>query len=210
MRRSANLPYTSTQAIQTLPCLACSPESKSLPASRRRSRPCGADCPAHAGSTRKLPRDPALHRRRRRHRRARGRISLLGRVRRRPFELRVEDLKSFGGRTPRAVVATIGPMPAAIELQAEHERLMQRVGIEPEGRKYIPACDACAAARIFEPASGRLSRAAGAVSLCAVQRVAFRAVLVARIGRRRPVRRRGGLPSISGQVSTSGIKGPDT
>ena len=65
-------------------------------------------------------------------------ISLLGRVRRRPFELRVEDLKSFGGRTPRAVVATIGPMPAVIELQAEHERLMQRVGIEPEGRKYIP------------------------------------------------------------------------
>jgi 2'-5' RNA ligase len=65
-------------------------------------------------------------------------ISLLGRVRRRSFELRVEDLKSFGGRTPRAVVATIGPMPAVIELQAEHERLMQRVGLEPEGRKYIP------------------------------------------------------------------------
>ena len=25
-----------------------------------------------------------------------------------------------------------------MELQAEHERLMQRVGLEPEGRKYIP------------------------------------------------------------------------
>jgi 2'-5' RNA ligase len=52
--------------------------------------------------------------------------SLLGRVRRQPFELRVEDLTSFGGRKPRA------------ELQAEHERLMQRVGLEPEGRKYMP------------------------------------------------------------------------
>jgi 2'-5' RNA ligase len=25
-----------------------------------------------------------------------------------------------------------------MELQAEHERLMQRVGLEPEGRKYMP------------------------------------------------------------------------
>ena len=64
--------------------------------------------------------------------------SMLGRVRRQPFELRVEDLKSFGGHKPRAVVATIGPSQAVMELQAEHERLMQRVGLEPEGRKYIP------------------------------------------------------------------------
>jgi 2'-5' RNA ligase len=65
-------------------------------------------------------------------------VSLLGRVRRTSFELRVEDLKSFGGRTPRAVVAIVAATPAVIELQAEHERLMQRVGLEPEGRKYIP------------------------------------------------------------------------
>jgi 2'-5' RNA ligase len=64
--------------------------------------------------------------------------SMLGRVRRQAFELRVEDLKSFGGRKPRAIVATLGPEQALIELQAEHERLMQRVGLEPEGRKYIP------------------------------------------------------------------------
>jgi 2'-5' RNA ligase len=64
--------------------------------------------------------------------------SLLGRVRRGAFELQVEDLHSFGGRKPRAVVATLGPTPPLIELQAEHERLMQRVGLEPEGRRYIP------------------------------------------------------------------------
>src|SRR4030088_3454196 len=64
--------------------------------------------------------------------------SMLGRVRREAFELRVEDLKSFGGRKPRAVVATLGPGQAVMELQAEHERLMQRVGLEPQGRKYIP------------------------------------------------------------------------
>jgi len=64
--------------------------------------------------------------------------SMLGRVRRGAFELRVAELKSFGGRKPRAIVATLGPAQAVMELQAEHERLMQRVGLEPEGRKYIP------------------------------------------------------------------------
>jgi len=64
--------------------------------------------------------------------------SMLGRVRRPAFELRVDDLKSFGGRKPRAIVATLGPAQALIELQAEHERLMQRVGLEPEGRKFTP------------------------------------------------------------------------
>jgi 2'-5' RNA ligase len=64
--------------------------------------------------------------------------SLLGRVNRAAFDLRLEGLSSFGGRKPRAVTATVAPSPALIELQAEHERLLQRVGLEPEGRKYTP------------------------------------------------------------------------
>jgi 2'-5' RNA ligase len=36
------------------------------------------------------------------------------------------------------VVATATPSPPLIELQAEHERLMQRIGLAPEGRKYTP------------------------------------------------------------------------
>src|SRR5262245_39754700 len=64
--------------------------------------------------------------------------SMLGRVRRRPFELRFDTLSSFGGRRPRAVIATLAQTAALMELQAEHERLMQRVGLEPEGRKYTP------------------------------------------------------------------------
>jgi RNA 2',3'-cyclic 3'-phosphodiesterase len=63
---------------------------------------------------------------------------ILGQVRRPGFELRFDGLISFGGRRPRAVVATLAPTPALIELQAEHERLLQRVGLEPEGRKYTP------------------------------------------------------------------------
>ena len=64
--------------------------------------------------------------------------SLLGRVRRGAFELHLEGLTSFGGRKPRAVVATVAPAQPLLEVQAEHERLMQRIGLEPEGRKYIP------------------------------------------------------------------------
>src|SRR5262245_52810251 len=64
--------------------------------------------------------------------------SLLGRVRRKPFELRFDALSSFGGNRPRAVIATLAQTAALMELQAEHERLIQRVGLEPEGRKYTP------------------------------------------------------------------------
>jgi RNA 2',3'-cyclic 3'-phosphodiesterase len=64
--------------------------------------------------------------------------SLLGRVKRGSFELRMQGLTSFGGRKPRAVVATVTPERALIDMQAEHERLMQRIGLEPEGRKYTP------------------------------------------------------------------------
>jgi len=63
---------------------------------------------------------------------------MLGRVRRAAFDLHLEGLTSFGGRRPRAVVATVAPAQALLELQAEHERLMQRIGLEAEGRKYMP------------------------------------------------------------------------
>jgi 2'-5' RNA ligase len=64
--------------------------------------------------------------------------SMLDQVKRRGFELRFVGLSSFGGRRPRAVIATMQPVAPLLELQAEHERIMQRVGLEPEGRKYSP------------------------------------------------------------------------
>ena len=63
---------------------------------------------------------------------------MLGRVHRGPFELRLDGLLPFGGRKPRAVVAAVSPVPPLMELQAEHDRLLQRLGPEPEGRKYTP------------------------------------------------------------------------
>jgi 2'-5' RNA ligase len=64
--------------------------------------------------------------------------SMLGQVKRRSFELRFDELSSFGGRRPRAVIATIPPVSPLVELQAEHERIMQRIGLDPEGRKFSP------------------------------------------------------------------------
>ena len=63
---------------------------------------------------------------------------MLGGVRRLGFELRLDGLTSFGGRRPRAVVANIAPSRPLIELQAELERMMQRIGLDPEGRKFTP------------------------------------------------------------------------
>src|SRR6201986_3350390 len=64
--------------------------------------------------------------------------SMLFRVNRKPFEVKVQGLTSFGGREPRAGVAAGEPSRPLIELQAELERLMQRIGLDPEGRKSTP------------------------------------------------------------------------
>lgn len=62
----------------------------------------------------------------------------LAEVRRQAFDLRLEDLASFGGRKPRAVVAKVPPAGPLMELQSEQEHLMQRLGLQPEGRRYTP------------------------------------------------------------------------
>jgi 2'-5' RNA ligase len=64
--------------------------------------------------------------------------STLERVRRPPFIVTIEGLSSFGGAKPRALIAKAKPDAPLIELQAEHERLLRRIGIAPEPRKFIP------------------------------------------------------------------------
>jgi 2'-5' RNA ligase len=63
---------------------------------------------------------------------------LLNQVRRRPIELRLDGLNFFGGRKPRAVVASVQAVTPLMEMQAEQERLLQRLGLDPEGRKFTP------------------------------------------------------------------------
>jgi 2'-5' RNA ligase len=64
--------------------------------------------------------------------------SALERVRRPPLSVTLNGLSTFGGDKPRAIVAKAKPEPPLVELQAEHERLMRRIGIPPEPRKFVP------------------------------------------------------------------------
>lgn len=50
----------------------------------------------------------------------------------------IDQLDSFGGGKPRAIVARVRSTPALAELQAEQERLLRRLGAPPEARKYTP------------------------------------------------------------------------
>lgn len=63
---------------------------------------------------------------------------MLGQVRRSAFDLTLDGLDQFGGRKPRAVFAAVKASSALQELQAEHERLMQRLGLGAEGRNFKP------------------------------------------------------------------------
>lgn len=62
----------------------------------------------------------------------------LGHIRRKPFEVAIEGLSSFGGSKPRAIVARARPAAPLVELQADQERMIRRAGMPPEPRKFIP------------------------------------------------------------------------
>ncbi len=59
-------------------------------------------------------------------------------IRRPKAPVRFEELSWFGGDKPRAIVAKVRAEPALMDLQAEQERRLRRIGIEPETRKYTP------------------------------------------------------------------------
>jgi 2'-5' RNA ligase len=73
------------------------------------------------------------------HATARDLFSLLGDGRRRgPLTVTLDELATFGGERPRAVFARAVPTSDLNELQSEHERLVRRVGLPPERRKFTP------------------------------------------------------------------------
>jgi 2'-5' RNA ligase len=62
----------------------------------------------------------------------------LGDIRRPKALVSFEGLSWFGGDKPRAIVAKVRANPALMDLQADQERRLRRIGIEPETRKYTP------------------------------------------------------------------------
>ncbi|MBY6241118.1 RNA 2',3'-cyclic phosphodiesterase [Methylosinus sp. Sm6] len=62
----------------------------------------------------------------------------LAAVRRPPVTVQLDRLDSFGGVKPRAIIVKARADAALAELQAEHERLLRRLGAPPEPRKFLP------------------------------------------------------------------------
>jgi len=62
----------------------------------------------------------------------------LGDIRKPQAPVVFEALSWFGGDRPRALVAKVKADPALMDLQADQERRLRRIGLEPETRKYTP------------------------------------------------------------------------
>lgn len=62
----------------------------------------------------------------------------LGRIRRGPVKVRIVGVGSFGGRRPHAVHAAVQPTSELTDLHAEQERVLQRIGLPPEPRRFVP------------------------------------------------------------------------
>ncbi|WP_457796607.1 RNA 2',3'-cyclic phosphodiesterase [Methylocystis sp. S23] len=69
---------------------------------------------------------------------ARDAANALAYIERPELEVRIDQLASFGGDKPRAIVARVRPDQPLMEMQAEQERLMRRLGAPPEPRKFAP------------------------------------------------------------------------
>jgi len=62
----------------------------------------------------------------------------LMRIDRPAFDVSLAGLDAFGPKKPQAIVAGVKNSPPLKELQAAQERIVQRLGLEPERRKFRP------------------------------------------------------------------------
>ena len=67
----------------------------------------------------------------------------LGRIHRDPLEIRLDGLGAFGKDKPHSIHVRVQPTPALAELQAEQERIIQRLGLPAERRKFMPHLTLC-------------------------------------------------------------------
>lgn len=54
------------------------------------------------------------------------------------FSIRLSHLGSFGGDKPRALFVGVENNQTLLRLQAAQERVLQRAGLPPDGRKFVP------------------------------------------------------------------------
>jgi RNA 2',3'-cyclic 3'-phosphodiesterase len=54
------------------------------------------------------------------------------------FRVRLSHIGAFGGDKPRALYAGVENNDALVRLQAAHERVLRRIGLAPDARKFVP------------------------------------------------------------------------
>ncbi len=65
-------------------------------------------------------------------------VERLDRIDRPEFQIRLDGIGSFGSKKPHSVWAGVSPSPEMYALQAELERICQRIGLPPDPRKFTP------------------------------------------------------------------------
>lgn len=65
-------------------------------------------------------------------------VEMLDRIRRPTFTITLDGIGVFGGKKPHSIYASLQAPPDLSALQAEQERLMQKIGLPPDSRKFAP------------------------------------------------------------------------
>ena len=65
-------------------------------------------------------------------------VDRLDRIDREEFQINLTGMGSFGSKKPHSIWAGVSPSPEMVALQAEIERICQRLGLPPDPRKFTP------------------------------------------------------------------------
>ena len=65
-------------------------------------------------------------------------VDRIDRIDRPEFQIRLDGIGSFGSKKPHSIWAGVSPSPEMYALQAEIERICQRIGLPPDPRKFTP------------------------------------------------------------------------
>lgn len=82
-------------------------------------------------------------------------VAALDRVDRRRFTVQLKGVGAFGSKKPHSIYAGVEASPALDELQGEIDRILRRLGLAPDPRKFVPHVTL---ARLRQPKADEVAR----------------------------------------------------